>query len=150
MEEIMTAYFQHSQVIDRPITDVFRFFAHDHVRNHPRWDPDIQLEQLSEGPIGVGTILRRINSRSGIPVEGTMEVVEYELNKSMAMVIHDGTTEMRGRTTFETVSPNKTALTTYIEIPGMDDSMDKTFLLSRLERSGLVRKQLMEAEIKVP
>jgi hypothetical protein len=148
MEEIMTAYFQHSQVIDRPIADVFRFFAHDHVRNHPRWDPDIQLEQLSEGPIEVGTILRRINSRSGTPVEGTMEVVEYELNQSIAMVIHDGTAEMRGRTTFLAVSPNKTALTTYIEIPGMDDSMDKTFLLSRLERSGQIRKQLMEAEIK--
>ncbi len=144
----MTAYFQHSQVIDRPIADVFHFFAQDHVRNHPRWDPDIQLEQLTPGPIGVGTILHRINSRSGTPVEGTMEVVEYELNRSMAMVIHDGAAEMRSRATFDAINPNKTALTIYLEIPGMDDSMDKTFLLSRLERSGLIRKQLMEAEIQ--
>jgi hypothetical protein len=144
----MTAYFQHSQVIDRPIADVFHFYAHDHVRNHPRWDPDIQLHQVTDGPIGVGTMIHRINSRSGTPVEGTMKVVEYEQNKSIAMLIHDGPAVMHGRTTFEAVNDKQTRLTTYIEIPGMDDSMDKTFLYSRLERSGLIRKQLMEAEIK--
>ncbi len=53
----MTAHFQHSQVIDRPIADVFHFFAHEHVRNHPRWDPDIKLKQVSDGPIAVGTII---------------------------------------------------------------------------------------------
>jgi type II secretory pathway predicted ATPase ExeA len=77
-----------------------------------------------------------------------MEVVEYEPNKAMAMVIHDGNAEMRGRTTFEALNENQTTLTTFIEIPGMDDSMDKSFLLSRLERSGQIRKQLMETEIK--
>ncbi len=77
-----------------------------------------------------------------------MEVVEYEPNRVMAMVIHDGSTEMRGRTTFEALNDHQTSLTTFIEIPGMDDSMDKSFLLSRLERSGEIRKRLMEAEIK--
>lgn len=144
----MPAHFQHSQVIDRPVADVFHFFAHEHVRNHPRWDPDIQLEQISAGPIGVGTIIRRRNSRSGTPVEGTMEVVEYEPNKAMAMVIHDGPVEMYGRTTFESISENQTSLTTFIEIPSLEESADKSFLLSRLERSGQIRKQLMETEIK--
>lgn len=143
----MTAHFQHSQVIDRPLADVFHFFAHDHVRNHPRWDPDIELEQITSGPIGVGTIIRRRNSRSGTPVDGTMEVVEYEPNKAIAMVIHDGPAEMRGRTTFEALNDHQTSLTIFIEIPGMDDSVDKSFLLSRLERSGEIRKRLMEAEI---
>jgi predicted ester cyclase len=99
--------------------------------------------------MGVGTIIHRVNSRSGTPIEGTMEVVEYEPNKAIAMVIHDGPAEMRGRTTFEALNDNQTILTTFIEIPGMDDSMDKSFLLSRLERSGQLRKQLMEAEIKL-
>jgi hypothetical protein len=144
----MSAHFQHSQVIDRPIADVFHFFADDHVRNHPRWDPDIQLEQISAGPIGVGTLIRRRNSRSGTPVEGTMEVVEYEPNKAITMVIHDGPAEMFGRTTFESISENQTSITTLIEIPSLDESADKSFLLSRLERSGQIRKQLMETEIK--
>jgi uncharacterized membrane protein len=145
----MSAHIQHSQVIDRPIADVFHFFADEHVRNHPRWDPDIELEQVTGGPIGVGTIIRRRNSRSGIPVEGTMEVVEYESNQVIGMIIHDGPVEMHGRTTFEAIRDSQTRLTTYIEFPGLDELMNKDFLLSRLERSGQIRKQLIESEIPV-
>lgn len=144
----MTAKFQYSQVIDRPLADVFRFFAIDHVRNHPRWDPDIELEQISPGPIGMGTIIRRRNSRSGTPVEGLMKVVEFEPDQVIAMTIHDGPVEMYARTTFETINAHQTSITTYLELPGMDENMDRGFLYSRLERSGEIRKQLMEAEIK--
>jgi len=139
---------QVSYVIDRPLAKVFHFYAVEHVRNHPRWDPDIELEQISDGPIGVGTILRRRNSRSGTPVEGTMEVVEFEPNRALGMIIHDGPAEMRGRTTFEAVGDNRTIITTVVELPGMDESMDKSFLMSRLERSGRNMKQLIESEIK--
>ena len=144
----MSAHFQYSQVIDRPVAEVFHFYADEHVRNHPRWDPDIQLEQISDGPIGVGTIIRRRNSRSGTPVEGTMEVVEYIPNQAIAMIIHDGPVETRGRTTFEPVSDHQTTISTFIELPSMDESMDTSFLLSRLDRSGRNMKQLIEAEIK--
>jgi hypothetical protein len=40
----MTVQLQVSQVFDRPVAGVFNFLARDHVRNHPRWDPDMQLE----------------------------------------------------------------------------------------------------------
>lgn len=143
----MALQFESSQVIDRPIDKVFRFFAVEHVRNHPRWDPDIELWLDSDQPIGVGTIIRRRNKRSGTPVEGTMEVVEYEPNRAIAMVIHDGPAEMRGRTTFEAINENQTRLTILIDIPWMDESADKTFLNSRLEYSAQIRKQLMESEI---
>ena len=143
----MALQFESSQVIDRPVDKVFHFFAVDHVRNHPRWDPDIELWLDSDSPIGVGTIIHRRNKRYGTPVEGTMEVVEFELNRVIAMVIHDGPAEMRGRTTFEALSDNQTKLTTIIDIPGMDASADKTFLNSKLERSAQIRKQLMESEI---
>jgi len=143
----MTVKITHSHVIDRPVADVFHFYAHEHIRNHPRWDPDIELEKVSNGPMGVGTVIRRRNSRSGTPVEGTMEVVEYEPNRAIGMMIHDGPVEMYGRTTFESVSNDRTTLTTIIEIPSMDESMDKSFLLSRLERSGRNMKQLIESEV---
>jgi hypothetical protein len=143
----MAAQFEVSQVIDRPLDKVFQFYAHEHVRNHPRWDPDMELEQVSDGPIGVGTVIRRRNSRSGIPVEGTMEVVEFEPNRAMGTIIHDGPVEMRGRVTFEAVGDGRTLIKTMVEIPGMDDSMDKSFLMSRLERSGRNMKQLIESEV---
>jgi hypothetical protein len=119
----------------------------DHVRNHPRWDPDIELWLDSDQPIGVGTIIRRRNKRSGTPVEGMMEVVEYEPNRAIAMVIYDGPVEMRGRTTFEAINEDQTKLTIIIDIPWMDENADKTFLNSRLEHSAQIRKQLMESEI---
>jgi uncharacterized membrane protein len=143
----MALQLESAQVIDRPIDQVFRFFAVEHVRNHPRWDPDIELWLDSDSPIGVGTIIRRRNRRSGTPVEGTMEVVEFEPNRVLAMVIHDGPAEMRGRTTFEALNATQTRITIIIDIPGMDEHADKTFLCSRLERSAQIRKQLMESEL---
>jgi len=143
----MALQFESSQVIDRPIDKVFHFFAVEHVRNHPRWDSDIELWLDSDEPIGVGTIIHRRNKRSGTPVEGTMEVVEFEPNRVMAMVVHDGPVEMRGTTTFEAISGSQTRITQIIDIPGMDASADKTFLNSRLARSAQIRKQLMESEL---
>lgn len=144
----MAAQFKHSQVIDRPLKDVFKFFAEDHVLNHPRWDPDIELFQTSAEPLHVGSIIRRRNSRFGTPIEGTMEVVEYVPDRVLAMKILDGNTEMFGRTTFTALEGGKTRIDIYIEIPSMVDSEEnRKFMMSRLERSGEIRKKLMESEI---
>ncbi|MFW9788668.1 MAG: SRPBCC family protein [Candidatus Thorarchaeota archaeon] len=142
----MPAQIRFSQIIDRPVTKVFHFVAEQHVRNHPRWDPDIELWLETDDPIEVGTIIHRRNSRSGTPIEGTMEVVEFDPNHAFGTVIHDGPAEMRGRITFEAISENQTTVTTVIDIPGMDESMDKSFITSRLERSGQNMKQLIESE----
>jgi len=143
----MALQLESSQVIDRPIDKVFHFYAVEHVRNHPRWDSDIELWLNSDAPIGVGTVIHRRNKRSGTPVEGTMEILEFEPNRVIAMIINDGPAEMRGRTTFEALSDNQTKITLIVDIPGMDGSTDKTFLNNRLDRSAQIRKQLMESEI---
>jgi Polyketide cyclase / dehydrase and lipid transport len=135
-----------SQVIDRPVADVFHFFAEEHVRNHPRWDPFMRLEQISDGPIGVGTIIKGINSRSGTPVEGTMEVVEFEPNRPIGMLTHDGPVEIRGRTTFEAVGDANTTLTISVEILGMDESMGG-MMTGAIQKSLQNIKQLIESEV---
>jgi hypothetical protein len=146
VEKTMPAQIIVSQVIDRPVSTVFHFVAEQHIRNHPRWDSDIELWLESDSPIGVGTVIHRRNSRSGTPVEGTMEVVEFELNLAMGTVIHDGSAEMRSRMTFEAINESQTRVTTVVDIPGMDESMNKSFIINRLERSGQNRKQLIESE----
>jgi uncharacterized membrane protein len=135
-----------SEVIDRPVANVFHFFADEHVRNHPRWDSNMQLEQVSDGSIGVGTIIKRINSRSGTPVEGTMEVVEFERNQAIGMIIHDGPVEMHGRVTFEAVGEDRTMITFNVEIPSMDETMG-SMLSSGIQRSIQNIKQLIESEV---
>lgn len=147
MEKTMALQFESSEVIDRPIEKVFRFYAVEHVRNHPRWDSDIELWQDSDIPVGVGTIIHRRNKRSGKVVEGTMKVIEFETNRVVAMEIHDGPAVMYGRTTFEAINQNQTKITTIIDIPWMDETADKTFLNNRLAQVSQIRKQLMEAEL---
>jgi uncharacterized protein YndB with AHSA1/START domain len=143
----MASQFESSQVIDRPIDKVFHFFAVEHVRNHPRWDSDIELWLDSDAPIGVGTTIRRRNKRGGTPVEGTMEVVEFEPNRVLAMEIHDGPAVMYGKTTFDAINENQTKITTIIDIPWMDENTDKTFMNNRLAQVSQIRKQLMESEL---
>ena len=133
-----------SEEIDRPVPVVFKFFADDHVRNHPRWDPDIELWRTSDEPMGVGTIIQRRNSRSGTPVEGTMEVVEYEPNRAFGTLTRDGPMEIPGRATFEEISEGRTRLTIRAEMP-IDESMQDR--MSGLVQGSLQNiKELIEAE----
>ncbi len=133
-----------SEEIDRPVPAVFKFFADDHVRNHPRWDPYIELWRDSDEPIEVGTIIHRRNSRSGTPVEGTMEVVEYEPNQAFGMVTREGPMEIPGRATFEEVSEGRTRLTLRAEMP-IDESM-KDPVTGSVQQSLRNIKELVEAE----
>ena len=131
--------------IDRPVPVVFNFFADDHVRNHPRWDPYIELWRTSDEPMGVGTIIHRRNSRSGTPVEGTMEVVEYEPNRAFGTVTRDGPMEIPGRVTFEEASSEaRTRLTIVAEMP-IDESM-KDHMSGLVQQSLQNIKELVEAE----
>ena len=143
----MSVRIQVSNIVDRPVEKVFHFYAAEHVRNHPRWDPDIDLWREFDGPLGVGTLIHRRNRRSGTPVEGTVKVVELEPNRVFGVLIHDGPVEMQGRVTFEAPAPDRTTITTSVELPGMDESMDTSFLVSRMERSARNIKQVMESEL---
>ncbi len=135
-----------SVVIERSVKVVFRFFAHDHVRNHPRWDRDIALEQASNGPIGVGTVILRRNSRSGVPVEGTMTITEFEPDRAFGGVIREGPVEMRGGATFEALGPERTKLTIGADMPWLTPGSDPTPITRLMERSVKNIKELIEAE----
>ncbi len=131
-----------TQLINRAPAEVFGFIAADHVRNHPRWDPKMELERLTEGPIGVGSVIRRRNTHADPPLEGTMKVVEFVPNRAFGMVIHDGPTEMHSRITFEAQDRNRTKLIATIEIPSMAEPMDPGPFQQSLRRM----KELIETE----
>jgi uncharacterized protein YndB with AHSA1/START domain len=131
-----------SQVIDRSPAEVFRFIATNHVQNHPRWDPKMEIQQLTEGPIGVGTVIHRRHTHTGTPVEGTMEIVEFVPDRSFGMVINDGPIEMRSRMTFERHGENATLITGSLDIPSMAEPMDPAPIQQSLSRM----KELIEIE----
>lgn len=136
-----------SIVISRPPSVVFDFVAVNHLHNHPRWDPHMELQQLTDGPMGIGTRFQRRHTRIGAPIEGTMEVVEFEPGQSMGFSIHDqtpkGPLEVHSRSTLEPLDEGaSTRMTIYLDIPALDVSMDPTMLEGSLHRM----KELIEAE----
>ena len=136
-----------SVIIDRPVSTVFRFYAHEHVRNHPRWDPMMELEQISDGPIGVGTVIRRRNTHFGDPIEGTMEVTEFDENHAMGAVIHDGDTETFGRMVCEPLSSNQTRMVITADMPWLDDPDASSKLVGVIQQGTADRiKELIESE----
>jgi uncharacterized protein YndB with AHSA1/START domain len=131
-----------SELIDRPPAEVFRFVAVDHVHNHPRWDPKMELEQLTEGPIRVGTVIRRRHTHTGAPVEGTMEIVELIPDRVLGMVIQDGGVEMHSRMTFEPEGRKGTRISGTLDIPSTAEPMDPAPIQLSMRRM----KELIEAE----
>jgi polyketide cyclase/dehydrase/lipid transport protein len=136
--------------VDRPVGDVWRFYATEHVSNHPRWDPDMHLEQLSEGPLGLGTRIQRVNTRWDTPVEGEMEVVEFDPPRAFAVSIHDRNMDAQGRTTFDAREPARTLVTVTTTIEGMNDPEKLAFLERMMQRSVDNVKRLIENEIPSP
>jgi hypothetical protein len=136
---------QASGVIEHPLAEVFRFHAVEHVQNHPRWDPDIYLEQMTDGPLGVGTMIKRRNTRSGQPVEGTMEVVEFEPDQAVTMIIHDGPVKFIARATYQAEGEDRTLLTMNLEFPDLEE-MDTDMLVSAMQRSIRNIDQLLKSE----
>lgn len=125
---------QASGIVDYPVSKVFQFHAVEHVQNHPRWDPNIQLDHLTDGPMAVGKKIKRFSSRSGQPVEGTMEVTEFELDQAVTMLIQDGPVKLIARATYEPEENDKTRLTMNIEFPEID-KMDTDMLVTAMQGS---------------
>jgi uncharacterized membrane protein len=134
-----------SIVIERPVPTVWDFYAVHHVENHPRWDSSLELEATSDGPIGVGSVIKRRATRFGRTTEGTMEVLEYEPERVMRVETHDGPTTIQGFARFEAVGPRETKLTLGGEFPGMEESMAQQ-VRPMIERSASTIKSLVESE----
>jgi len=131
-----------SQEFDRPPSVVFRFLVVDHIANHPRWDPQMELWPITDGPIRLGSVIGRRQSRGEVPTEGTMEVVEYAQDRSVGWLVHDGPFVLHSSLSFQPIDGTRTLMTMRIELP---DAV-KAFDPSLVERSLRNMKALVEAE----
>ena len=75
-----------------------------------------------------------------------MEVVEFEPDRAIGMITHDGPVEIQGRATFEPVSEDQTIITMHVEIPGMDESTG-SMMKSAIQKGYKTIKQLIESEV---
>jgi hypothetical protein len=134
-----------STTVARPVGEVWRWYAVNHVRNHPRWDPEMELEQISDGPIGLGTLIRRVNRHFDQPIEGEMQIVEWAPEQAMGVQIHDANLETVGRVTFEALGPESTRLSIVADYPDMDDATAER-IRPRIERTAANIGQLIESD----
>jgi hypothetical protein len=134
-----------SVVINRPVSVVWEFYAINHVANHPRWDPTLELEAPSDAPIGLGTVITRRATRFGKTTEGPMEIVEFEPEKAMRVRTQDGPMTINGWVLFEAVSEGTTRIVLGGEFPGTDDAMEAT-IRPMMEHSAAAIKTLIEDE----
>ena len=123
-----------SEVINHPISDVFKFYADDHLENHPRWDPEMQLSSATDGEVGIGTVFNRRHTHFGDPVEGLMTVIEFERDQAFGLAIDDGTGEWFGRLRFEAIGESATRVSLLADAPGMPESADSSTLRTIAER----------------
>jgi hypothetical protein len=123
-----------SEVIDHPISDVFAFYADDHLENHPRWDPEMQLSLATDGEVGIGTVFNRRHTHFGDPVEGSMTVIEFERDELFGLAIDDGFGEFYARLGFEEASDSSTNVSAIVDVPSMPDSADASVLMAVTER----------------
>jgi hypothetical protein len=123
-----------SEVINHPISEVFKFYADDHLQNHPRWDHEMQLSRVTDGEVGIGTVFNRRHTHFGDPVEGSMTVSEFERNKVFGLVMNDGFGELYVWLRFEAMGESTTQVSSLVDVPGMPDTADSSRVRSVAER----------------
>lgn len=89
-------------VINRPVEEVFDFVADE--RNEPRYNSQMRrAEQITEGPVGLGTRYRAELVSMGRPVRMDIEFTGYDRPRRLASATHLSFMETRGGLTFEPV-----------------------------------------------
>lgn len=67
-----------SALVKCPIGDVFDYVGHGFFQNYTRWSPQVvELERLTAGPVGAGTIARQVTLDRGIRTESVFEISAF-------------------------------------------------------------------------
>ena len=96
------AHIEGEITIARPPEDVFDYVADE--RNEPRFNPQmLSVEQLTPGPIGLGTRFRAEVTSRGRPLEMIIQYTAYERPRRLASATRMAAMDIRGALTFDPV-----------------------------------------------
>jgi uncharacterized protein YndB with AHSA1/START domain len=96
------AHIEGEIVINRPVEKVFDFVADE--RNEPRFNTQMRrAEQISDGPIGLGTRFRAEVVSMGRPVEMEIEFTGFERPHRLASTTRMSAMDVRYTLTFDPV-----------------------------------------------
>lgn len=71
--------------LDCSYEEIFRFLADGLFENYPKWSPEVkELEQLTDGPVQLGTIARQVRVDQGHRSESRFRITVCEPHKRLA------------------------------------------------------------------
>ena len=72
----MSGQFEGTTTVDKPIDEVFAFLAAG--TNDPKFSPRVQeIEKLTDGPVGVGTVFKSTVKDAGMKTGREFEITEF-------------------------------------------------------------------------
>jgi uncharacterized protein YndB with AHSA1/START domain len=112
--DLVTIQLEHAVVIDRSIEEVFAFVT-DPDKTSLWQSTSLETEQISKGPMGVGTTLRDTSTFLGRRIESTYEVTENEPPHRQCVRITSGPIPGSGCYLFEPTDDGSTRFTQNFE-----------------------------------
>ena len=108
---------EQSIIIARPVATVFAYRAS--LQQTAEWQSDVMLSELrTSPPTGTGTLgVERRRDSKGVVSDWEIEIIEFELNQSLALVSRCGSTEIRERDVFSP-QDETTKFTAFVEMTG--------------------------------
>jgi hypothetical protein len=71
-------------IVHSPAHDIFEYIGVNFFANYPKWSPEVvELEQLSGGPLQLGTQARQVRVDQRRRLESRFEVTEYEAGRRL-------------------------------------------------------------------
>lgn len=74
-----------SILLEYPARQAFQFIGENLFLNYPRWSPEVkELEQITKGPVCLGTIARQVRVDQGHRSESKFRITIYEPDRRLA------------------------------------------------------------------
>lgn len=92
--------------------DLFKYIGDDLFQNYPKWSPEVkELEQLTPGPVQLGTIGRQVRVDQGRRTESRFKISAYEPGERLTLV---GVADpFRCTYDFQSINPDKPTKLTF-------------------------------------
>ena len=89
-------------LIDRPVKDVFSFVANPN--NMSKWNSAVvSIQQITPGPVGMGTKFKSIGEALGRRIEGEVQVTVYEPDSKSGFQMNAGPMQVNVTLAFKSV-----------------------------------------------
>lgn len=76
-----------STLVECSATDLFKYLGENLFQNYPKWSPEVkELEQLTPGPVQLGTMGRQVRVDQGRRSESRFKIFAYEPNARLTLV----------------------------------------------------------------